>query len=315
MSRAAVRLTQDALAKGCVALLATRGGWREERHLRDGQGVGGRIWQRSRPADLALTFSRHSLEFLIWITAARPGDKEPPWEPPYEQLTPGDLLLLYFAHQGLRDGAASLGAADLWRRQPFARHGLCRLAYPEDYAAALPPAQPDFSVWTKGVGAAMLESLQPELTARWVALEYAKASITDPARMQALGQSQEWALTGFLDAIEQAGRLDLARFLLDAARRLLGSHVTAAMWVEALDLRGMRLVDRTAIYRAALTFLRQLERLQAWERRARNVGYFDDGYAASQLWKADWEQREGDVLCARAQAIARQLDPMTRGQS
>ena len=43
---------------------------------------------------------------------------------------------------------------------------------------------------------------------------------------------------------------------------------------------------------------------------ARGVGYFDEGYAASQLWKADWEQVQGDLMVERAHAIVRQLDPM-----
>src|SRR5688500_16050197 len=77
LSRGAVRLIQDALAKGCTFLLAQRGGWRDERHLRGERIASGRLWQRTPPADLGLTFSRRSLEFLIWITAARPGDKQP----------------------------------------------------------------------------------------------------------------------------------------------------------------------------------------------------------------------------------------------
>jgi hypothetical protein len=60
----------------------------------------------------------------------------------------------------------------------------------------------------------------------------------------------------------------------------------------------------------ALTLLRHLERLQRWERAARGVGYFDEGYHAAQLWKADWEQYQGDVVCERAQNIIRRLDPM-----
>src|SRR5438105_4783117 len=62
LSRTAVRLVQDALAKGCVHLLATRGGWRRERHLRGPKVVAGRLWQRTPPADLGLRFSRHALE-------------------------------------------------------------------------------------------------------------------------------------------------------------------------------------------------------------------------------------------------------------
>ena len=59
-----------------------------------------------------------------------------------------------------------------------------------------------------------------------------------------------------------------------------------------------------------VTVLRQQPRLQEWERRARSVGYWDEGYAASQLWKADWERFQGDEVTERAQNIIRQLDPM-----
>src|SRR4051812_20827770 len=81
LSRPAVRLVQDALAKGCTFLLAQRGGWRDERHLRGERIVGGRLWQRTSPAELGLSFSRQTLTFLMWITSARPGDKDPAWQP------------------------------------------------------------------------------------------------------------------------------------------------------------------------------------------------------------------------------------------
>ena len=60
----------------------------------------------------------------------------------------------------------------------------------------------------------------------------------------------------------------------------------------------------------ATVFLRQLERLRGWARRARGTGYFDEGYAAAQLWLADWEAHGGDDLCARAQGILQALDPL-----
>jgi hypothetical protein len=310
LSRPAVRLAQDALAKGSVWLLARRGGWRVERHLRGGRVAEGRLWQRTPPAELGLPFSRHTLDFLVWITAARPGDREPNWQPDEAELSDGDRVLLYLAHQGLREAAESLGAADLRRRQPFVQHGLCWLAYPEDYTAAPDDAAPNFTPWTAGVGAAMLEALQPELAARWVQVEASKGRISEWQRMRDLGRSQERVLTAFLDAVEQAGRLDLARFLLRAAQQLLPEHADATLWVGGMPSAGPRLADRAATYQSALALLRQMPRLQGWERRARAVGYFDEGYQASQLWKADWEQCCGDALHDRAQAIVRRLDPM-----
>ena len=310
LGRQAVRLVQDALAKGCVWLLARRGGWRVERHLRGGRVAEGWLCQRTPPAELGLRFSRHTLEFLVWITAARPGDREPNWRPDEAELTDGDRILLYFAHQGLREAAESLGAADLRRRQPFVQHGLCWLAYPEDYTTAPADAAPNFAPWTAGVGACTLEALQPELAARWVQVEASKGLIAEWQRMRDLGRSQERVLTAFLDAVEQAGRLDLARFLLRAAHQLLGEHADAALWVGGMPSAGPRLADRAGTYQSALALLRHIPRLQAWERRARSVGYFDEGYQASQLWKADWEQYGGDALHERARAIVRQFDPM-----
>jgi hypothetical protein len=313
LDRGAVRLVKDALAKGCVFLLAERGGWRRERFLRGERAVEGRLWERTSPAELGLKFSAHTLEFLIWITANRPGDKDPAWRPAEAELSLGDRILLYFAHEGLRHVAEGLGGPALRVEQPYVEHALCWLAYPEDYTQAPAQAAPNFAPWTKDAGACMLEAMQAELTVRWIQVESSKERIADPQAMRGLGQSQERVLTAFLDAIEQAGRLDLARFLLRAAVVLVGPYAHPGMWTARLHMTGQRLADRAATYQAAAAFLRVLERLQTWERRARGVGFFDEGYGASQLWKADWEQVEGDALVTRAQAIIRQLDPMRQG--
>jgi hypothetical protein len=171
LSAGAVHLVRDALAKGCTFLLAQQGGWRRERHLRGDRVALGRLWERTAPAELALSFSEHALGFLAWITAARPGDKDPSWNPPAAELTVADLLLLFFAHEGLRALPDSLGAPALRQRPPFVEHGLCWLAYPEDYAAAPEEFQPDFGPWAAGVGSCILEALLPALAARWFAVE------------------------------------------------------------------------------------------------------------------------------------------------
>ena len=310
LHRNAVRLIQDTLAKGCVFLLARRGGWRRERFLRGERVVEGRLWERTPPAELGLAFSVHTLGFLIWITANRPSDTARPWIVPEEELTLGDRLLLYFAHEGLRNLAEGLGASVLRTQEPFVRHALCWLAFPEDYATAPTGTRPNFAPWTIGAGGFMLEALQAELARRWIEVESNKERLTDPQVMRALGMSQERVLTAFLDALEQAGRMDLARFLLQAAASLLGTHAHAGMWTDKLNMTGQRVADRAATYQAATIFLRTLDRLQTWERRARGVGYFDEGYAASQLWKTDWQQVQGDFLIERARAIVRQLAPL-----
>lgn len=309
LSKAAVRLVQEALAKGCTQQLAARGGWRKESYLRGDRPKSGRLWERTEPTELGLKFSRHSLEFLVWITASHPA-KHTDWMPLQQDLTPGDRVLLFFAYEALRQGVKTFGVGELPCREPFAQHGLLWLAYPEDYGATPDRFVPAFTPWTSGVGACMLEALQRDLVGRWVAVETQKSRIAEYDEMQALGQSQERVLTAFLGAVENVQRLDLARFLLRAAAQLLGPDAEASMWVGSLRHSGQRLADRSAVIAHGLTLLRHLPRLQRWERQARGVGYFDEGYHAAQLWKADWEHYQGDLLCERASNIIRRLDPM-----
>ncbi|MBV9124409.1 MAG: hypothetical protein JO112_13700, partial [Planctomycetes bacterium] len=78
LSRVAVELVQDTLAKGCMLLVMRAGGWRRERFLRNDQVREGRLWDRTSPGELGLTFSRQTLRFLLWITATQlPTTKSP----------------------------------------------------------------------------------------------------------------------------------------------------------------------------------------------------------------------------------------------
>ncbi len=307
LTRPGVELIRDSLAKGCMAFLARSGGWRRERHLRGDKVAEGRLWERSPPAELGLAFSGQSMRFLIWITAARPADHKPRWVPVEADCTPADLLLFYLAYTALRDTEV---APLLWERGPFAANALVRLAYPEDFADRRGGPEIPLGPWTRDIGAAILEALERELADRWVATERDKGRIGTWQRLRDLGHAQEAVLTRFVQAVDEAGRPDLARFLLRAAAALLTPDAAAGHWVGGLQGSGPRLADRADTYRAALAFLRTLDELRRWEARARGVGYIDEGYAAAQLWKAEWERWGGETLHSRAQAIIRQLDPM-----
>jgi hypothetical protein len=307
LRRAAVRLVQDTLARGVPLLLARGGGWRRERHLRGGQRVEGRLWERTPPQELALTFSRQALELLLWLTAENPADRKPHWwRPNLETLTEGDELLFLYTLGSL---SAPVPAAVL-TNVGFANLGLCRLFYPNHFAAL--PAETAWSMkrWTDGLGACVLEALQTELERRWLDTEQAKGRETSWQALQALGREQGRVLQAFVAAVERAGRLDLARFLLRVLAELLPEGVTAQRWLGALKNAGPRIADRTETHRAALVLLHTLERLRHWSLQARTVSYFDETYAASQLWKADWEQFQGDVLWTRAQRILREVEPL-----
>jgi hypothetical protein len=314
LSRDAVQLVQDTLAKGCVRLLARDGGWRPARHLRGADpvhAVGGRLWERTAPAELALTFSGETMRFLLWVTAAQLPNKKHGPGLAEDKLTTGDRFVLYLAYAALRGTAVG---PMFWTQPLYQRHGLCRLAYPQDFLSERPPPAPDFAPWTTGLGACIVEALQAELTRRCLDTEALKPHTTDRLRLRLLGESQERALTAFLDAVDPAGRRDLARFLLEVLAALLRGRLDKGRWIsDTLNLDGLRLADRARVYRAALAVLKQADRLRAWQQGARDVGYWDEGYAASQLWKADWEVFHGDALVAQAREIVRQTEVFSPG--
>lgn len=305
LTPACAELVADSLAKGCVQFLARAGGWRRERHLRGESAADGRLWERWPPAELPLAFSRHSLEFLLWLAASKPTDATP-LELPDAELTPADWLLLFLAYERLRDTDVEAG---LKSRPAFAQHGLIRLANPGDFKEAPPP---DFAPWVVGPGTAIVEAIQPWLTDRWVALERGKLQIGDWSRMRDLGTAQESVLTTFVDAAEAAGRPDLVRFILATASAVLPSGATVAAFLGGLQGRGpAKLAERIAVQRAGLALPRFVLRLRDWHARALLVGFLDEGYAASQFWKAEWERFDGEALADRAAALVREVEPLT----
>jgi hypothetical protein len=307
LTRPGVELIQDRLAKGCVLFLARAGGWRHERHLRGEHSAEGRLWERTPSGELGLEFSGHALRFLVWATASGWKERSPAWDPAANELGVGDLLLCYLAYTAFR----GTGPGEVLRgRRALVGNGLCRLSYPEDFTGPR-RAEIDFRPWTHGTGACVLEALQHDLACKWLALERGKARCTHWGAMRALGEAQDAVLGAFLPALERAGRQDLAAFLLRAAAGVLTPQAEPADWVGALQASALRLEERTAVYRAALAFVRALDGFRRWERDARGVGYLDEGYAAAQLWKAAWERWDGDTLHARARELGRRLDPMT----
>jgi hypothetical protein len=161
----------------------------------------------------------------------------------------------------------------------------------------------------------VLECLQPLLAERWTASERAKAQIADWGRLRRQGEAEAATLSGFLAACEGAGRPDLARFLLHTARAVLpAGDPSPDRWTAGLQGGGpKRLADRLATRRVALAVPAQVATLQKWDRQARAVGYFDEGYESSQVWKADWEAADGDALAARAAAVLAAVEPLTTG--
>ena len=253
---------------------------------------------------MGLDFTRHTIRFLIWVTSAEMPAK-PKTQPRADDLAIGDWLFFYYAFAALRTTPLGDGLAKL---TPFSRNALCRLAFPGDFAEAPPESMPSFAPWTAGVGAAILEALQGEFRDGWIDLERAKAKQPAWRVLRGIGQVQERVLAAFLTAVDQAGRRDLARFILHAAGTLLEGADNPFAWMEELQMGRERLADRAETYRAILALPRQFECLSGWEAQARSIGYFDEGYTAAQLWKADWEQTRGAETHRRAEEIVKRWE-------
>jgi hypothetical protein len=310
LSREAVDLVRDTLKKGCVLYLVNAGGWKNERFLRNGEVVAGRLWERSKIEDLALEFSRHSLEFLIWLTASKPGASRPTRKVPATELTAADRLLLFLAYESLRD-QADLAAA-LRLSPSFANHALCRLAFPGDFAPEPVDESLSFAGWFTGPGALVLEAMQPVLEARWLEIERGKGQIGDWETMRSQGEMELRVLEIFLDDADLANRWDLTRFLLGVLARVLSTpDMTLAFWTGGLQGNGpVRLAERLDAQRSALSLLQRARRFRQWEQRARTSGFMDEDYAACKFWLSEWERLDGQRSISRAEQIVKMLEPL-----
>ncbi len=297
-SPGALHVLRDTLAKGSVLALARCGGWRTLRDVRDGQARSGRLWERHPPP--ALHFSPLTLQVLRWLLeqplvthGAVPLDVE-------GTPTPADELFLFLC---CRLVAGTPCAPALGAQPVFRRAALCWLGFPEQFGPAPPALDAAAFAPLLADGAWLLEGLQLELARRWRALEESKPGLASPADSLALGTAQEAVLSAFLDAVDAAGRRDLAGFLLAAARPLVAQP--ASRWVEGLSASAS-LSSRADAARAAAAFFRALGRLSRWDAEHRAVRFFDDGYESAQHLLSEWSAF-GEAGFRRAEDHARAL--------
>jgi hypothetical protein len=310
LTAGAVDLVKDTLSKASVLYLTRAGGWRNDKYLRNNAPAPGRVWERIPLDERTLQFSRPVLDFLLWLTAEKVQETKQAWDAAPKALTPADELFFCLAFDQMRSDPDVL--AVLRRKDTFTRNPFCWLTNPGDVAdPENKPQPPDFGQMFTGQRAVLLECLQRSLELRWVQSERAKGQIGDWKKMRQQGQAEFVALRSFLQAAEAARRTDLARFVLRTNAAVLQSDMTPVFWTGGLQGSGPpRLADRLETQRAALAVPRQMETLEAWQERARFIGYFDDDYQASQMWKANWEAANGDRVAARARAAVEMLEPL-----
>lgn len=301
-------LIADTLRVGMVSLLAREGGWRSGRQIRGEAVVSGRLWQRDAPRDLGIAFGPQTLAFLTWLAGGRPNDGGRPLQLELGQLTIGDKLLLFLTYEAFRETDVGQSLAG---RMPFYKHELIWLFYPDDLAPSKYEPVLDFTPWVTSPGSLVIEVWEDRLARRWAEVEAEKPGIRLPASMRELCTAQQRILSAWLDAAEQYGRRDLARWYLRTLSHVATADAKSTDWTGNLHTNNLRLAERTELYQLALVLMQHADRLAAWEIAARGVGYFDEGYETSKLWKADWSRYEGDQLVARARELLRAATPLS----
>jgi hypothetical protein len=309
LTETAVELIKDSLAKASVLFLVREGGWRNDRYLRANSPTAGRVWDRIPLDERALTFSQHVVEFLLWATAEKVDETKVPWDAPTDELTPADEFFFWRVFDSCRSDQDLVTV--LRRKEAFRRNPLCWISSPGDLAENEEFEVPDFARMFVGLRPALVECLQAHLTQRWIRSERAKVQIGDWKKMRSQGRAEYAALRAFLTAAEEVRRPDLARFVLKTNAAILTSDLSPTFWTGGLQGSGPpRLADRLDTQRAALAVPRQMEMLEAWQQRAVYVGFFDEGYHASQMWKQEWEEADGDRIAGRARHAVEMLEPL-----
>ena len=307
LSAKAVATVETNLSRGCVAYLS-HAGWQRSKHIHGEKTTEGRVWERHGADTLSLKFSAHTMRFLIWLTAEDLAQKTIKWLPmPVADLTIADRFFFFLTYKILRRTEMY---KKITRRDMFTTNALCRLMYPDDFVEVKAKKLPKMELWVEGDGSYILEALQTELCQSWTELERRKANISEWQAMQALGNAQTVILQVFLQALEDADRRDLARFLLQTLAAVLPEDPQILWWTSSLKYMGKRIADRQETMQAALALLRQIGRLHKWQQQAQLVRFFDETFQISQLWKQDWEHWQGDTLAQRAQTLLDQIQPL-----
>jgi len=311
----AVDLVQEALSIGIVQRLAKLG-WHPERYLsrttnpETGSLQTGRFWDRTPLPARQLTFSHHTMDWLIWLTSVN--FAKPVYMPPRpksgDAFTTGDRVFAFLLFQALEP---TQGGPVLLKHAIFREDGLAKLMFPESWSTLKSQYPESFDHWLTDDAVWFLKLMQKPLAERWIATELSKKAIVQPSLLRSLSDVQRQTLSTFFLAIDQIGRRDLSRFLLTAAATIFADVPHNEPWFDNLDLQGIRVADRVQIETTGHVFPKAIQQLERWQAEAIAVSFYDEEYTASQLWKSDWELYRGHEISTHANRILRQTSPLS----
>jgi len=308
------KLVEESCARGSLLALLHYGAWQSRTEWRNEQTIHGATWERLAPAQLGLTFSTVTAEWLLQLALGRSGSSSRGTVLKQQPLTLGDRV---FAWQALRH-LQHLDQADfLWQHPEVRRDGLIQLLFAEDLAEQkLAPQQlnlqPDFSAWLTPTGEAWSAVLLEEIARNWsvnagsVALDLWRE--TTRIRHRA-------ALT-WLKHIEDQQRLQLGQWVCTALQQVITENnaTVQPLWRDWLT-RPQPLQQRQELHQLAWSLVELFEALALWTTRARRTGFLDEGYTAAQGWLSWWEVVRGSEWLELAQQERQTSDPTRSTQT
>ena len=93
------------------------------------------------------------------------------------------------------------------------------------------------------------------------------------------------------------------------SRLLEEGMATVHEWFSEINVKDMRLADRFDLYQSAAMPLQSAELLNEWNQQQTHIGYFDEGYEVSQLWKKNWETRRMNDVVSQIGDVRRSMEP------
>ncbi len=179
--------------------------------------MAGRLWQRVAAAARQLHFSAATLELLLWLTANDATKAVSKRNRKLQPLSSGDMAFIVLAFLTIEH---TLVAGPWLQQSMLAESALLPLLAPELDLPLSSKQRQGWDQWLTPERVWILEVLQPLLATRWTLLEDRARRLGDRAALSHIGHRKQAILREYLDALEAAGRRDLARFLLVAAGRL-----------------------------------------------------------------------------------------------
>jgi len=295
---------EELLARGLIRWIV-EATWRSTSCLCGGEQLHDRFWKRHSLSEIALRFSSHTERLLQWLMIEESDRTRSPFgiarssEPP----TIADHLVRGMAMDHLRHSPISRALA-----LPQAGFSFpCNFwIVPEDVAEDAWPAHDELLTLLAAEHAWGLEVLAAPFAGAFLRMERSKWSSIDASTIVDQARTQAAAIKSWVEPALQGQRHDLLVPLL----RALPSAVAWAEqrgWGMASQLKRDPNCDHRLIFAAWMTTGRLLVRLSDATERCRAIGYFDEHYAASQLWLLAWETSGGSELLSRFRKLERTL--------